>query len=83
MTTITIEVLEKFFLWMTVINFGIITFYSLLFLCCRGFIYKVHSAWFKTTEEKISSSLYKVIALYKIIVIVFNLVPYIALRIIA
>ena len=82
MTTITVEVLEKFFLWMTIINFGILTLYFLLFLVARDFIYKLHTTWFKMTEGKISSSLYKTFAFYKITVIIFNLVPYIALRII-
>ena len=38
--------------------------------------------WFKIKEEKIASTLYKTMALYKIAVIIFNLVPYIALKII-
>ena len=83
MTSITIEILEKFFLWMTVINFAILAFYSLVLLFAKSFIYRLNGMWFKMTEEKISSSLYKTLAFYKIIVIVFNLVPYIALRIIA
>jgi len=81
--TVTIEMLTKFFLWMTLINFGILILYSLLFLFAKGFIYRLHGMWFKMTKEKMNSSLYKILGLYKIIVIVFNLVPYIALRIIA
>ena len=80
--TMTIGVLEKFFVWMTVINFGILLFCPLLLPLCRGSIYKLHGAWFKIPEEKIDIALYKMLGTYKIIVIVFNLVPYIALKII-
>lgn len=75
--------LANFFLWMTIINFGILSLYFILFLSCRGFIYRMHKKWFKMKEEKISSSLYKTLAFYKILVIVFNLVPYIVLKIVA
>ena len=83
MTILTIEVLKKFFLWMTIINFGLLSFYFIFFLLCRGFIYRLHGAWFKMTEEKLNSTLYKTLAFYKIIVIAFNLVPYIVLVIIS
>ena len=76
----TVEVLEKFFLWMTVINFCLLTFYSILFLSARNFIYRIHSRWFKISEEKMSSTLYKILAYYKVAIIGFNLVPYIAIR---
>jgi len=83
MTIITVEILIKFFLCMTIINFGILIFYSLVFMFGKGLIYRLHSIWFKMPEEEISLALYKVLGIYKIIVIVFNLVPYVALRIIA
>ncbi len=75
--------LENLFLWMTILNFGLLTFYFLFFVFFRKFIYRLHGRWFKMTEKEISSALYKTFAFYKIIVIVFNLVPYIALKIIA
>jgi hypothetical protein len=82
MTILTIEVLKKFFLWMTIINFGLLTFYFLFFISAKRFIYKLHKKWFKISEEKMYSTLYKVLAFYKIATIAFNLVPYIALVII-
>jgi len=82
MITINIELLEKFFLWMTIINFTIITFYFVLFVSAKSFIYKTQSRLFKMTKEKMDSRLYKILAYYKVATIAFNLVPYIALKII-
>ena len=83
MDTITIEVLKKFFLWMTIINFGILIFYFLFFVFAHSFIYRLHTRWFKIKEEKLNTTLYKILGFYKIATIVFNLVPYIALVIIS
>ncbi len=82
MTLITIENLRQIFLWMTIINFGILIFYFILLVSAKGFIYKLHGKWFNIKKEKMSSALYKVMAFYKIAIIIFNLVPYIALSII-
>jgi len=52
MTTITIETLTKLFLWMTIINFGVLILYFLLTLFCMDFIYKLHGMWFKMPKER-------------------------------
>ena len=83
MMVITIDVMEKFFLCMTLINFGLMIFSFLFFVFGKEFIYRVHGTWFKMPREKFDSSLYKTFAFYKICIVVFNLVPYIAVRIIA
>ncbi len=80
---ITLEMLQELFFWMSIINFGLLIFYSIVIVMFQDLIYKVHSKYFKMKKEKMSSILYKVLAFYKIATIAFNLVPYIALRIIS
>lgn len=80
---LTLEMLQELFLWMTIINFGLLIFYSIIILTAQDLVYKIHSRYFKMSQEKMSSILYKVLALYKMATIAFNLVPYIALRIIS
>jgi hypothetical protein len=47
----------------------------------RGFICKMHGKMFGINEDKISVILYSYLGVYKIFVITFNIVPYIALAI--
>ena len=79
----TLETLREFFFWNTVINGGILVVSSLIILCARGWIYRLHAWMFRMSEEEVASSLYKIIGFYKIFIYAFNAVPYIALRIIS
>jgi len=78
----TIQTLREFLLWCMVINVGLLVFSSLFILSARGWICRLHGKMFRLPEEKVASALYKTIAFYKILIFVFNVVPYIALRII-
>ena len=78
----TLENLREFLLWCMVINVGLLIFSSLMILALRNWVYPLHAKMFRLPEEKIASANYKFIAFYKILIIVFNVVPYIALRII-
>lgn len=78
----TLVALRDFFLWCMIINGGLLILSSLIILCARDSIYRLHGKMFRLPEEKVASSCYKAIAFYKILIIVFNVVPYIALVII-
>lgn len=78
----TLEMLREFLLWNMVINVGLLVVSSLFIICARDWVYRFHGKMFRLPEEKIASAMYKIIAFYKIVIIVFNVVPYIALRII-
>lgn len=69
----------EFFKWCLIINAGILVFWYIFYLAARDTIYRIHSRWFKLTEEKFASIHYRLMAQYKIAVIVLNLVPLIAL----
>jgi len=53
-----------------------------MFIFAKGFIYNFHSKMFKLTPEQFDAIHYAGIAFLKVIVIVFNLAPYIALQLI-
>jgi hypothetical protein len=78
----TLESLREFLLWCMVINVGLLIFSFLLILLARDWIYRFQGKMFRLPEEKVASTWYKSLAFYKILIIVFNVVPYIALRII-
>ncbi|MBC20538.1 MAG: hypothetical protein CMJ74_09810 [Planctomycetaceae bacterium] len=71
--------LREFLKWCLIINAGILLFWYVVYVTAGDTIYRIQSRWFKLTEEKFASIHYRLIAQYKIAVIVLNLVPWIAL----
>ena len=78
-----IQTLTTFFMWCTILNLALLSLSSLICVCAGDWAYRIHSKWFSIPREAFSVAIYSFIGLYKIFVIVFNLVPYIALAIIA
>jgi Family of unknown function (DUF6868) len=79
----TIDIAREFFLWCTIINAVMFFVSFIMMMLMRKFIYKYHGRWFDLPDAKLSSSMYKMLGFYKILIIVFNLVPYLALVIIS
>ena len=79
----TLENLTAFLGWCTVINFGILIVAALGIIAMRGSIGNIHASMFKLEQDDLSKAYFRYLANYKILVIVFNLVPYLALRIIS
>jgi hypothetical protein len=75
--------LKAFFLWCTIIN-GIMLFFTLLMcIFAADSIYLIHSSLFKVSHETFNTMGYSFIMLYKMLWLVFNLVPWLALLIMA
>ena len=68
--------------WCTVINFGILMLWVFGFLVAHDFIYQIHSSMFKLSPERFDEINYNFMGYYKLGTFFFNLMPYIALRII-
>ncbi len=77
----TIDRVRRFLLWCTLINYAIIIIWFLLFVLAHDSLYLLHSAWFRISVEQFDTVHYGGMAIYKIGILLFNLVPYIALRI--
>jgi hypothetical protein len=78
----TVDILLGVLGWSAVINIGLLLWWSLWILFAHDFVYRMHSKWFKISVEKFDAIHYAGMAFYKITIIVFNVVPYLALRII-
>jgi hypothetical protein len=78
----TVDILLGTLGWSAVINIGLLLWWSLWILFAHDFVYRMHSKWFKIPVEKFDAIHYAGMAFYKITIIVFNVVPYLALRII-
>ena len=77
-----IQMLTTFFMWSTIINLGLLIVTFLVCICLSDFSYQMNHRFFSISRETFNIGLFSFLALYKIIVIVFNVVPYIALKII-
>ncbi|HCF94555.1 MAG TPA: hypothetical protein DEW46_05800 [Verrucomicrobia bacterium] len=77
-----IQMLTRFFMWCTIMNFAFLMLSFLLLGIAGDFIYKLHSKWFSMQREKFNMLIYSFLGLYKILWLVLNVVPWVALRVI-
>ena len=77
-----LETVRAVFAWCTVINLGLFIWWFLLFVMAHDWMYRLHGRWFKLSVEKFDALHYAGMALFKIALLMFNLVPYLALRIV-
>jgi len=78
-----ITTLKAFFLWCTIVNALLLLSASLGCIFLTDFSYRMNNKFFDISRPQFNVILVSFIALYKIFVMAFFLVPYIALAIIA
>jgi hypothetical protein len=77
----TIEVARHFLLWCTVINYGVLLAWFLFFIFAHDWMHRIHRRWFFLTREQFDVLHYAGMTIFKIGIILFNLVPFVALSI--
>jgi len=77
----TIEQLTQFFQWITVVNVVLFVLSWILVMAFKGFIGKMHGKMFGIAENNIAAMVYGYLGLFKLLIIVFNIGPYLALLI--
>ncbi len=77
----SIETLATFLGWCTVINFGLMAFGLVKLLLIRDWAIGVHAKMFGLDEAPVRASYFQYFVNYKIAILVFNLGPYVALKI--
>lgn len=78
-----IETIRDFLGWCTLINFGVLLLMTTSLMLLRPMISRLHARMFGFNESLLPLEFYRFIAYYKMAVIIFNLVPYLALRVMA
>jgi len=79
----TIELLRELFGWCAVINVALMLWWFLFVTLAPDFIFRIHSKMFHVSKDQLAVIHYVGILNYKLIVLVFILIPYIALVIIS
>jgi len=77
-----IQTLTTFFMWCTILNLGVLILSSIMLVFFGDFSYRMNNRFFSISREAFNVVSVCFVGLFKIFVIVFNIVPYIALLII-
>ncbi len=74
--------LTQFFMWCTIINGGLLIFWTIIFIGAPNLVYRTQKIWFPISRETFNLVMYAFLGLFKILFLIFNVVPYVALLII-
>lgn len=79
----TIETLKQVLAWSTAINYGVLLTWFLVFTLAHDWVYRMHTRWFRLSVEAFDALNYGGVALYKVGIVLLNLVPLLALCIVS
>ena len=77
----SLKTLKTFFFWMTLINFLILVISTVGVVMLTQEMKVIHSQMFQVPSDELSQIYLKYLAWYKLLWMIFNLVPYISLRV--
>ena len=77
-----LEILRAFFGWCTVLNGGFLILSFLILALAGDWVYRMQGRWFPISREAFSLAMYCFLGAMKILVLLFNLTPYLALTIV-
>lgn len=77
-----LTVLAAFLGWCSVINIAILFYATIVLAFWRDFAKELHAKIFGVRKQDLDLVYFKYLAYYKLLILVFNLVPYFALRIV-
>ena len=78
----SLEIIRDLLAWCIVINWIVLLWWLVFFIMAHDWMYRIHSKWFKIPVDRFDALHYGGMALFKIGILLFNLVPYLALRIV-
>ena len=76
-----IERLSEFLGWCSVLNMIILTIVSLSLFNGLDRIMKIHRQFIALSDDELKAQYFRYLATYKVLILLFNIVPYVALRI--
>ena len=78
-----LEQLREILGWCCLLNLGILLLWWAFFSLAHDLVYRFHTRWFQLSRERFDAIHYSGMALLKLFVYVFQLVPYLVLHIVA
>ena len=77
-----IQTLTNFFMWCTIINGGLFLLWALFIKFAPDLVYRTQGSWVPLPRETFNVLIYSFLGLFKIVWVIFNVVPFVALLII-
>jgi hypothetical protein len=75
----TIQTLTAFFMWCCILNGAILLIWTPFILFAPDFLYRTQSRWIDIPRPTYDILIWSSVAAFKLLFIVFSLVPYLAL----
>ena len=75
----TVEMVRSVIGWCAIVNYAVLIWWFLVFGFAHDWIYRLHGQWFPMPIEQFNAIHYAGMAVYKIGVLLFAVVPYVAL----
>jgi len=76
----SLETFTTFLAWCTLVNLVILVIWFLVLAAGGGWMRRMHGKWFPLGDQEFAAVHYRVLAHFKLLWIVFNLTPYLVLR---
>ena len=77
-----IQTVTAFFMWCTIINGALLVLSALFYILAPDFLYRIQSALYPLPRDTYNVVIYWFLGFYKITILVFCVVPYVALLIV-
>ncbi len=77
----TLDVLTTLLGWTLIINLGVLLFSTLLLILLGSWAARIHKKMFEIDTASLQKIYFQYLAQYKLLFVIFNLAPYLALRI--
>lgn len=76
-----IELLQRVLGWSALIHLSVLLWWFAWFALARETLHRLHGRWFRLSATQFDAIHYGGMGLYKLAILLFNVVPYLALRI--
>lgn len=73
------ELMRQFLLYNLAFNYAVLLVWFIAFTYWHDGLFKLHRRWFALSETRFDAIHYAAMAVYKVGVLLFNLIPYLAL----
>ena len=78
--SLTKENVRKFLGWCSVINIAFLMYWIGALTLGKEFVFQIHTCWFDIPHDRFNEIHYTMMGYYKLMVILFNVTPYLVLR---
>ena len=78
-----IATIREALLWSALINYGVLLWWFVWFVLAHDWLFGFHAKYFNFPVDRFDAIHYGAMAFYKLAIFVFNIVPFLALLIVA